>query len=145
MRINRPIVQILMTSQIFGQISKKWRHVTSRDVVMSDFEKKFKKYLSYWYCVAVQIWRHLHHLNGSYGQLRFLQIWSRDNEKAKWRPRASFSDTGSYMILNQRKISFPTVYDMTPFWEKKYFLPIWRHRPQPSDVTKNLAVQRFSF
>jgi hypothetical protein len=85
----------------------------------------------------------LHHLNGSYGQLRFLQIWSRDNEKAKWRPRTSFSDPASYVILNQRKISFPTVYDMTPFGEKKYF-PITMTSPNAKgDVTGKLTAQTF--
>ena len=66
----------LMTSALFGQIFQKWRHVTSRDVIMSDFHQTFRKCFFYWYYDCVQIWSHLHHLNGSYEQLRFFRlIW----------------------------------------------------------------------
>ena len=41
--------------------------------------------------------------------------------------RTSFSDHVSILILNQHLISFPTVYDMTVFEEKIYFLSLWRH------------------
>ena len=49
-----------------GTKMAKWRHVTSRDVNMSDFHQTFRKCFSYWYEVTVQIWSDLHYLNKSY-------------------------------------------------------------------------------
>ena len=42
------------------------RHMTSRDVVASDFHQTLAKRFSHWYFVVFQIWSHLHHPNGSY-------------------------------------------------------------------------------
>ena len=69
MGINRPIMQIFYDASIFLDNFAK---MTSHDVILSEFEKKFEKYSSYYYyCVAVQIWCHLYHLKGSYGQMRY--------------------------------------------------------------------------
>ena len=74
--ICRFFADFLLTSALFRQKNQKWRHVTSRDVIMSDFQKKVRKCFFLWYYDVVQIWSHLHHPNRSYEQLRFSYlIW----------------------------------------------------------------------
>ena len=52
----------------------KLHHVTSRDVIMSDFYKHFRRCFSYWYCVMVKIWSHLHKLKESYEHFRVFRF-----------------------------------------------------------------------
>ena len=60
----------LLTSALFEYKIEKWRQVTSRDVIMSDFHQNFRKHFSYRYCVMVWIWSHLHHSNENYEHFR---------------------------------------------------------------------------
>ena len=80
MRTGRPIPNSFCWRQhffinILAIFRKKWRHVTSRDVIVSDFHQNFRKCFPSWCDHVVQIWRHLHHLNWSYEQLRIFPVY----------------------------------------------------------------------
>ena len=56
--------------------------------------------------------------------LIWIWVWWRHvtNLKSKYLSRTSFSDHGSYVILNQHNTSFLTVYNMTTIGEKSFFV-----------------------
>ena len=99
------------------------------------------KLISHWFRIILEPWPENEVLE-RYFDLNF-GMWRHVTDlKSKYLSRTSFSDHGSYMILNLHNTSFLTVYNMTTFGKKKILL-LWRHEFEFDDVTEKRHDRRF--
>ena len=117
-------------SKIFCRAVFLWRHQIQIDDVRVGKNIFFSKGGHVIYCWKASITLIRNHIRTrgwkwSPREIFRFAIGHVTNSKPEYLAWSSFSDHGSYVILNQRNTSFPTVYKMTHFDEQFFFSLTW--------------------